>query len=688
MRALFPAAAVATTALAVVAPAPSSARVTPLSAELLVQRMIDPASALAPLPFSTRMVMPSSHDRNGGNQDGGSTTGPFTAIGILPPTFVRKEDGGFVLMEFHQPGCLLRVFMSSFLLPDPVPTEFGRLQVFVDGESRPSYDRSVTSLFAGNDPRYPRPLVGNVATSSGGNFAMVPFCFARSLKVRTTQVPLDLVGYWQANVLLAAPGTPVVPYTPTLDLRDEASRLARAAYAPAGAPAFSAEDDVSPDAPLRIPRRGGRGTLRYLRFAVRPFDIATLQALRLRVTADGAPTPQIDVPLGSLFGDGIEVRPIVSKAFGMDPARGTGYLALPVPFTRGATIAVTAARRAHVRLDGWRGPRAPARAGLLYGEHHVERAAEGLDTRILDAGGSGRIASVVEDDLDGGPVSSLAPLQRFLEGDDRVHVDGLRSPDQYGTGHEEVGNGGYYYVLGPYAHLFGGAGPLGSTTGLAGTQSQYRVFTDDAVRWSTGVRYGMEHGGGDEQPTTAAITTFSYRAAATARQTDAIAIGDATSEAAHRLTGAFSRDRLTAYFEGEHDGNSTLSTVIAGGTYYPAPAPEASPEAVTTAGIRFGGPVAMTLRIAKGNRGVVLQGLFDQAPPLTTMRVLVDGRPAGVWASPWAIANPSKRWLEDSYMLPAALTRDKRRIRVTLSPAPPFDRANLFGLKVLSRSTP
>ena len=426
----------------------------------------------------------------------------------------------------------------------------------------------------------------------------------------------------------------------------------------------------------------GAGTIRYLRFRVDPFDAETLNALTLRIAVDGRPA-QIEVPLAGLFGDGIETRPIRSAGFGMNPADGTGYLALPVPYRRGATVEIASETTASVEVDGWTGRAAPPRSGRLYGEHHVEQAAEGSDTRIFDAEGSGRLASVVMDVLDGGPVSGQNPLQRFLEGDERIHIDGSRSPSFYGTGHEEFSNAGFYFANGAFEQELGGAGPLGSTPAGGGTQNQYRVFADDGPVWSSGIAHGHEHGGGDEQPAKVGVTSFSYRRAATLRETDAVAIGDAASESAHGLAGEFQRDRLTAYFEGEHDGNSTASTVVIGGSYYPAPDAGASPEGHSADGIRFSSPVTTRLRVGSDNRGVVLRGLFDQSPPFTSLAVEVDGRPAGIWQHPAGIPTTWKRWLEDDLDLRPALTRGKRSVEITLTPL--GGTANLFGLTALAR---
>ena len=644
------------------APASALARA-PLSADLLLNRLVDPAAMLTPLPADVRMVMPSSHDRLGGTIDGGSYGGPVTTQGGVPPTFVRREDGGYVLMEFRQPGCLTRLFMGEANLPRGDPASFGHLQLFFDGEATPRFDEPAPDLFTGRDPRYPQPLVLDSPNSSGGNVSYVPFCFAHSLKVRTTGAPSDVSGWWQANVLLAPAGTPVRTYDPKASLGAFATRLAHGADPPSNRP------DAAGDRTLAL---GGAGTLRHLRFTVAPFDTATLQALTLRITADGASAPQVEVPLADAFGDGLTARPVHALAFGMDPDKGTGYLALPVPFRRGVRVEVAGAAAAHVRVEGWRGPPAPL-GGTLYGERREQRTVEGADTRVLDAGGSGRLAALVLDDIDGGPASGASGTQRFLEGDERVHVDGARSPVQYGTGHEESFNGGFYYIFGAFSREMGGAGALITRPDGDGAQSQYRVYADDGVRWSRGIAYGEEHGGGDEQPETVAATTFSYRWPGSLALTDTAHLGGAT---------------LTAYFEGEHDGNSTQSTVVAGGFYYPAPDPAASPEGVTLRGVRFTGPLKLRLRVRRDNRGAVLRGVFDQAPPLVPLAVRVDGKPAGVWASPTAIPNPAKRFLEDDFELPAALTARHTRLHVTLAPLDAGATAGLFGLSLLSRTSP
>jgi hypothetical protein len=84
-------------------------------------------------------------------------------------------------------------------------------------------------------------------------------------------------------------------------------------------------------------------------------------------------------------------------------------------------------------------------------------------------------------------------------------------------------------------------------------------------------------------------------------------------------------------------------------------------------------PVTFDVAIDPGNRGVLLRRTSDQATGYQSAEVAVDGVPAGIWLQ--ARSNPVHRWLDDTYLLPEALTAGKARITVALMPilrAPPW----------------
>jgi hypothetical protein len=441
--------------------------------------------------------------------------------------------------------------------------------------------------------------------------------------------------------------------------------------------------------------RGGRsvllarlvksGTISQLRLQITPFNERTLQSLSLRVAVDGQ-RPQIDVPLGSLFGDGIETRDIRSRAFGMSPADHAGYLALPIPYRNGASVWIRAGVAASVTLRAWMGPPSP-QGGTLYGQRQVEHTVLGRDYKVIDAGGSGHLASLVDEILDGGtndlsvPSPSL-PDQSYMEGDDRVYVDGSRAPALYGTGTEDIFNGGWYFTTGQFSLPMSGAGPIVTNPDRHGSRSMYRVFADDGAVWGSHIRFGIQHGGGNDRiGETVAVTTLSYRWPRTLVPTDEVTFGDRMSAAMHDVAGKYAHRSLRAYFEGEFNGNSYFPTQPYG-VVYPAPAPKASTASYSARGIEFAGPVSISLRVAPANIGVVIRRLLDQSS-VVPVAVAVDGRPGGLWV-PNAFSNPAKRWLESDFDLPPALTAGKHRIRVTLTPVGGAI-ANAYDLRTLSR---
>jgi len=79
---------------------------------------------------------------------------------------------------------------------------------------------------------------------------------------------------------------------------------------------------------------------------------------------------------------------------------------------------------------------------------------------------------------------------KFLEGDERVRVDGQNSTAYHGTGTEDYFNGGWY---------FGGTGwrPLWGCTRLEfirGKCDAYRLHMTDPVPFQESIRVDIEHG--------------------------------------------------------------------------------------------------------------------------------------------------------------------------------------------------
>ncbi|MEE3920302.1 DUF2961 domain-containing protein [Micromonospora sp. BRA006-A] len=129
--------------------------------------------------------------------------------------------------------------------------------------------------------------------------------------------------------------------------------------------------------------------------------------------------------------------------------------------------------------------------------------------------------------------------RNYLEGDERVHVDGSPTPQIYGTGTEDFYESGWYFNRGEYSDVFtGNTAHLVRGGGCADEcDAAYRLMIGDAVAYGTALRFGIEHGPANDMPAEYASTAFLYtQRTVTTRRTDTVVTGDAASRAAHAYT--------------------------------------------------------------------------------------------------------------------------------------------------------
>jgi hypothetical protein len=106
------------------------------SASSLLARLADVTALAMPLADGARVEMWSSHDRNGGNGDGGAF---FPPAQDAPTTsaYVRYEGSELVLLDERRPGCLVRQYYATGIvlrrLFDASPADASELRVLVAG---------------------------------------------------------------------------------------------------------------------------------------------------------------------------------------------------------------------------------------------------------------------------------------------------------------------------------------------------------------------------------------------------------------------------------------------------------------------------------------------------------------------------------------------------------------------------
>ncbi|WP_143218979.1 DUF2961 domain-containing protein [Actinokineospora bangkokensis] len=395
------------------------------------------------------------------------------------------------------------------------------------------------------------------------------------------------------------------------------------------------------------------------RFPVDPAELtrsdAVLDGLRLRISFDGR--TGVDAPVGEFFGSGLGEFDSRSLLSSIDATPGGWYTAWwPMPYASGATVELVngsgvPVRGARVQVSSAPDRTVPAAlASGATGYFHATHGSTGpvadkQDVPLLDAPGRGVFRGVTQ--VLRGTSGGANPYD-FEEGDERVHVDGSPSPAWHGTGTEDFYEAGWYFL--------GGYTASGPWTGSPAFEavgdgcavicvSMGRVMVPDAVPFSGSLRVGMEHGSVNDDPVSESWTAFWYgQDAVGVRQTDVVDLGDPGSRDAHG-------------YQAEQEEKASLDSTVEGVGFQ---APMEHPALSTTA------PVSFSVAVDPANRGARLHRLGDQARPGQTARVLVDGRPVGVWRQP--LGNERARWLEDSFALPPSATAGKQRVAVRLEP--------------------
>jgi hypothetical protein len=583
------------------------------------------------------------------------------------PFLYTDDRGGKVLMEAQGPGVIDRFWMTGNSIDD-----FGNIRIYFDGEEQPRVDLPASTFFSGKQKAFPAPLCGGRDVSSGGSYCNVRMPFRKSVRV----VASANVDYYNIGYTTYPVGTRVRTFDPR-DVSAVATEAALAATAgrdpqilPAG-PSHAGSATLAAGSARTIARIDHAGTLRAIRVAIDPHDDAALQNVWLQARWDGAKTPAVSAPLADLFLTGAGERgPARGLLAGYD--RHAGYLYFPMPFARSAQVTLVNHDTRPIAAK-WNVQESSA-AYADFAHLHATFAQDpetdnGSDYVMLDAPGQGKVVGVSFTEQ--GPWSVDDAF--FMEGDERVYVDGSRSPAIYGTGTEDFFSGGYYYDQGAFTlpdHGLTVEEP-GSAPATART-SQYRLMLQDPWSFRDGLRLGIEHGAGDGLATAARSVVFWYGDGDRAlRKTDAIAVG---GPAYHDTQG--SPVSLKAFFEGDHDGNVSNPAFdqIFPGAQRPPPGTESfvDPlgESVTSEG-RFhppGSVIRFGATTTPDNHGMILRRQLDHGTYGERAEVLVNDSPAGVWLTPGL--NDSKRWTDSDFAVPASLTAGRSRQAVELHVLP------------------
>lgn len=255
---------------------------------------------------------------------------------------------------------------------------------------------------------------------------------------------------------------------------------------------------VAPGETLTFVEHQGAGTLRRLWVTIAPRNNREIQRQAiLRCYWDGETDPSVEVPVSDFFGMGFgEWHDYVSLPLNMTSGGYNCYWAMP--FAKSARITIE--NRSKVPIDAFyfnaeveTNPK-PAKP-LLYFHAQFRRTnptVRGTPVTILETTGRGHY------------VGTLLSMQRirgrglgYLEGDERVFVDGEKTPSIIGTGTEDYFSSGWYYDTGVYSAPYHGVTIKDTEKSRINT---YRWHIEDPIPFTKSIRFDIEHGGTNDEP--------------------------------------------------------------------------------------------------------------------------------------------------------------------------------------------
>ncbi|HXU44984.1 MAG TPA: DUF2961 domain-containing protein, partial [Thermoanaerobaculia bacterium] len=362
------------------------------------------------------------------------------------PRFLRVEGDEAVIFEEAGAGAIVRIWMTMGENGVSTPLDPSiRLLVRVDGEPSPRIDRPLPDLFDGTF--IAPPLGADRRTSSGGNVLYLPIPYRRGCKISLVGAEHARIWFQFTFHRLAQAGA-IATYAGGEDLAAWRALLDRAGSDPwpdagtaQGSIVVSGSASLTPGRSAAIPAPGAPGFLRAIRLRTSPRGAGRL---RLRLTFDGE--RRADLPLADFFAVRGATTPPRSLLVGQ-AADGFLYAYFPMPFFANAKVEIAdagAQGSRPVRVEwriGWNAETPAPDVGRFGAALRVApQTTPGPDLPLLNLDGRGKWVGLFAE------IGSVGTLSReVLEGDERVYLDGSRHPGIYGTGVEDLFNGGFYF---------------------------------------------------------------------------------------------------------------------------------------------------------------------------------------------------------------------------------------------------
>ncbi|MGD8414023.1 MAG: DUF2961 domain-containing protein [Candidatus Latescibacterota bacterium] len=254
---------------------------------------------------------------------------------------------------------------------------------------------------------------------------------------------------------------------------------------------------ISPGETLVLVDHSGPGVVRRWWITIDPRDnVEVLRRLIVRCYWDGESDPSVEVPVADFFGMGFgEWKDYISMPLNMTSGGYNTYW--PMPFREAARITVENTGSVPVasfyyNIDIRTYDELADEALYFHAQYRQVRTRAGEPVTILETTGRGHYV---------GTVLSVQPERgknfSYLEGDERIYIDGEESPSIVGTGTEDYFSSGWYYITGEYSAPYHGVTIKDDDHGRT---NSYRWHIEDPIPFKKSLRFNIEHGWRNDNP--------------------------------------------------------------------------------------------------------------------------------------------------------------------------------------------
>ena len=357
------------------------------------------------------------------------------------PGIIRKEGDRIVMAEMKGPGCIWRIWSAR--------ATGGHVKIYLDGAEEPAVDLPFIQYF----DRKAKPFVypSLCYTAARGLNSYVPIPFAKSCKIVAEK---GWGRYYHFTYSLFPKGTQVPTFRMKLSEAEEAALKTvdeNLTKRMGTHPAMMDKPDVKPPPMKTFTIEPGKTECLYelegpmaitslmalAKFQDRDDQMQGLRELVLKITWDGAKTPQVWVPLGDFFGTAPGINKYKSLPMGMTDEGFYSFWYMP--FAKNAKIEIANDGKVERKVD-FEVVHAPLtrpieQLGRFHAKWHrdaflpkeKERA---IDWTMLTTTGHGRFVGVM--------LHVWNPRGGWWgEGDEKFFVDGEKFPSTFGTGSED-----------------------------------------------------------------------------------------------------------------------------------------------------------------------------------------------------------------------------------------------------------